>query len=128
MLEVYGLCTFSKFVAEMQQPLDIDGIDLEAQPFALPGTDIRKAIADGDNLRAQYANAIDVTCSTPPRHKRERSAWQTINNMSALDSHRKDMAKRAKGEPVDDEVLYIDRSGAGASSASSSESQESLIE
>ena len=106
----------------------MEGIDLGAQPFALPGTYIRKAIAGGDNLRAKHANAIDVTCGTPPRYKRERSAWQTINNMSALDSHRKDMAKWAKGEPVDGEVLHIDRSGAGASSASSSESQESLIE
>ena len=51
MLEIYGLCTFSKYIAELQQPLDVDKVDLEKNPFALPGTDLSKAIADGDELR-----------------------------------------------------------------------------
>ena len=125
MLEVYGLCTFSKFVAEMQQPLNVDKVDLTVQPFALPGTDLRKAIADGDDLRHKFANAIDVEACTPPRHKRNRSAWQTINEVPALASQRDEAAKRRKGKDTQGDVMYIDTD---PDAGSSSSTQDSVIE
>ena len=125
MLEIYGLCTFSKFVAEMQQPLNVDKVDLTVQPFALPGTDLRKAIADGDDLRHKFANAIDVEACTPPRHKRNRSAWQTINEMPALASQRDEAAKRRKRKDTQGDVMYIDTD---PDAGSSSSTQDSVIE
>ena len=125
MLEVYGLCTFSKFVAEMQQPLNVDKVDLEVQPFALPGTDLRKAIADGDELRHKFANAIDVDACTPPRHKRNRSAWQTINELTALGVQRDEVAKRKKAKSNDNDIMYLDRE---PDDTPSSSTQESVIE
>ena len=125
MLEVFGLCTFSKFVAEMQQPLNVDKVDLKVQPFALPGTDLRKAIADGDELRHKFANAIDVGACTPPRHKRNRSAWQTINELAALGVQRDGVSKRKKAKSNDNDIMYLDKE---PDDTPSSSTQESVIE
>eukprot|EP00936_MAST-01D_sp_MAST-1D-sp1_P000335 g335.t1 len=125
MLEVYGLCTFSKFVAEMQQPLNVGKVDLQVQPFALPGADLRKAIAGGDGLRHKFANAIDVDACTPPRHKRNRSAWQTTNELSAPKVQRDEVSKRKKAKSNDNDIMYLDKE---PDDTSPSSAQESVIE
>ena len=75
-------------------------------------------------MDAGAASYCDADACTPPRHKRNRSAWQTINELAALGVQRDEVSKRKKAKSNDNDIMYLDKEPDGTPSGS----QESVIE